>query len=186
MTLLEILGWSGTLTYLVNHTYLSLFSKWKKHIYYSGNLVAALALMISSAAITSWQAVFINGFWALVSLLLLIGLDLKKSPINPAFFYLSLAALLIWLLIRSIHEGEINVFILGWTSTLSFCAGYLLFSAGRMSVEAYLFWNTYAALMLLPQLWLDQNWPNFYLEVVWSVISAYGFIRRQQEPHIID
>ena len=70
----EVIGWFGTVLYLINHVYISLNSQYKKNIYYVGNAIAALALVLSSLVVSSMQAVIINGFWAIVSVALLITL----------------------------------------------------------------------------------------------------------------
>ena len=186
MSLIESIGWFGTIVYLLNHAYLSLISNWREKIYFSGNLIAAIALMVSAASLFSWQALCINGFWALISFLLLSGFDIKKTPVKTQWFYFALAFLWVYLLANTLKSDSLDISALGWTSTLAFCASYLLFTSGSMSIHVYLLWNTYAALALLPQLWIDTNWPNFGLEVAWAFISAYVFFRKRQEPHLID
>lgn len=186
MTVLSILGWFGTVLYLANHSYLSLVTRWRPLVYYGGNFVAATLLVFSSVAIESWQAVCINGFWSVVSLLLLCRVDLSRLPFHRSWFYLAMAIMLGVTAATFFLDTTLTIAMFGWSSTLAFCASYLLFSASRISVRTYLFWNSYAALALLPQLWLDQNWPVFGLECAWAIISIYGLFQRRQEVHLID
>ena len=186
MTLLALVGWSGTLLYLLNHGYISLVQKWKPSIYYGGNLIAAVSLVITSVFAASWQAVVINGFWAVISMLLLAKVDLKRFSIPPSWFMAGLVGLWLWLLVKSVSDMALDLTILGWTSAYVFSFAYLLFSAERMAPRHYLLWNGYAALSLLPQLWLDQNLPVFGLEVAWACLSFYGAARKYKQIHLID
>lgn len=186
MTLLSLLGWSGTLLYLINHGYISLVEKWKPSLYYGGNLIAALSLVITSVVTQSWQAVVINGFWALISILLLAKIDLKRFSIPQSWFMAGVGLLWLWLAFTSVRAAAIDLAILGWTSAYVFSLAYLLFSAGHMAPRHYLLWNGYAALALLPQLWLDQNHPVFALEIAWACLSFYGAARKYSQVHLID
>lgn len=180
------LGWLGTIIYLLNHSYISLQVNWRKSVYYSGNAIAAACLVASSFYLSSWQAVLINGFWLVISLLLLLQINLNKIAINKSVLVILLAT--IWLIIAA-HYISSQIFSftwLGWSSALVFCLSYLPFSTQKMSIQLYLAANTYAALALLPQLWLDANWPVFGLEIAWSLISVYGLIRRVSSTHLLD
>ena len=186
MTAVVLLGWSGTVLYLLNHAYISLQSQWRRDIYFAGNLLAASCLIISSVAAESWQAVVINGFWALISLLLLAKFNLQKLPISQKYLNGGVALFWLWLIAQLQQQGQFDFAILGWSSTLVFSVAYLLFSAERMAQRRYLLWNAYAALALLPQLWLDQNLPVFALETVWALISLYGAALKSTQVHLID
>lgn len=186
MTFLDILGWVGIAFYLLGHAYISIVKDWKKVFYYGGNLIAAVSLVITSAALESWQAVVINVFWAIVSILLLLRYDLSKVPFSMVAFKIILVGIWIVLIVMSIIKQSIQLDILGWSSAFVFCAGYLLFSANKMSINMYFICTAYAASSLMPQLWLDQNWPVFTLEVCWTVISIYGLISKYNEPRLID
>lgn len=186
MNLLALIGWSGTLLYLLNHAYISLAPNWKSTIYYGGNLIAALCLVLTSAVAQSWQAVVINSFWAIISVLLLANISLKNAPFTQPLFNSGIALLWLWLAAQSLFSGALDLTILGWTSAYVFSFAYLLFSAGRMAQRHYLLWNAYAALALLPQLWIDQNLPVFALEIAWACLSVYGAARRYSEIRLID
>ncbi|MGH1373107.1 MAG: CBU_0592 family membrane protein [Cellvibrionaceae bacterium] len=186
MSILSLLGWFGTLLYLINHGYISLITKWKPSLYYGGNLVAALSLVITSVVAQSWQAVVINGFWALISILLLAKVDLKRFAIAQSWYMGGIALLWLWLAVISVQAAALDLTVLGWTSAYVFSLAYLLFSAGRMEPQHYLLWNGYAALALLPQLWLDQNLPVLTLEIAWACLSFYGAARKYSQIHLID
>lgn len=183
--MISIIGWFGTLLYLVNHAYISIIKNWKPKIYYIGNAIAAISLILSSYISSSWQAVVINSFWAIISLALLMGVDLKILRFSQRFFYLVMASTLLVILGQLIVTYQLNFTLLGWSSAFAFSACYLLFCQEKMLPRYYLCWNAFAAIALLPQLWYDANWPVFGLEVIWAMISIYGAARKFEEVHLL-
>lgn len=187
--MIVILGWFGSLLYLVNHGYISLVKQWRKRVYYSGNLIAAVSLVISSLFIASYQAVLINVFWALISLLLLIHFDVSKLSFSKRFFYVSFTFFLAVIVVYALRLGVNSIEFytcLAWSSSYVFCLSYFLFCSKKLNQIAYLAFNIYAACALLPLLWLQQNWPVFSLEVCWAIISAYGIVAKLEQSHLID
>lgn len=180
-----IIGWIGTTLYLIGHAYISLLTIWQKKIYYSFNLAAAVCLVFSSVYNESWQAVVINGFWTVISLLLLLKVDLTSTKFSIRQYYAILSLFVLNLMIQSLQQSSLDYAALGWISAYVFSAAYLLFSAEKMCHSHYLLWNFLAATILLPQLWIDQNWPVFGLEIVWAMISIYGVVRKYEETQLI-
>lgn len=182
-----LLGWCGTAVYLANHAYISLVTSWRPKIYFSGNLVAATALTVQSVHLSSWQAAVINGFWMAVSTLLLIDVKMDSLKLT-AKSYFSFSALLLLTVFSSFFLIELTEFykVLGWSSAYFFCSSYFLFSATRISSRAYLSCNVYAALALLPQLWLNANYPVLTLEIAWATVSLIGIIKSYNKVHLID
>ncbi|MBD1390068.1 hypothetical protein IC617_11565 [Neiella sp. HB171785] len=176
MTLLSLLGWFGTLCYLYAHARISVLGKSADPVYFGFNATAALALVISSLALMSWQPVAINLFWLMVSIASLQCWQLPKLPISNRVLF---ASCLLMLLIGCgmLLQGSMSgIAVWGWSSTLAFCLGYWKFSAGRLQAKHYYLLNTYAAWILLFQLYQDGNWPVFGLEVVWGFISLTAFL----------
>lgn len=180
------LGWIGTCLYLLNHSYISIKPNWNHKIYYGGNLLAAIALVISSIVVNSWQAVIINSFWAVISLLLLLQMSPAFIPISLKHFYWSIALFVCVILYRSTTLATLDVALLGWLSAYIFSIAYLLFSIKKLLPRYYLLFNAFAALSLLPQLWLDNNMPVFTLEIIWALISLYGAFQRYSNLRLID
>ncbi|MDT0594372.1 CBU_0592 family membrane protein [Glaciecola petra] len=183
----SILGWSGTVIYLANHTYISVKADWRKWIYFGGNLIAATFLLIQSTYLASWQAVVINAFWMLISMCLLAGISFERIYVNAKYYYVLCAVLFSSLCITGLFIDFVHLAqLFAWSSAFVFCSCYFLFSAKRISSRAYLTFNIYAALVLLPQLYFTSNWPAFGLEVAWAAISTYGVIKSYQNVHLID
>lgn len=181
MTLLTLLGWLGTFLYLGNHAYLSLVPNCKMPRYYASNLLAAVCLIISSVFSTSWQAVMVNAFWAIVSLLLLKNGDISRLTFKPAYFYGAVVAMVIILLGYVWPFTDWLIAMLAWVATFLFCSCYLLFSAKRLAPRHYFLFNALASICLVPQMWLDQNWPVVALQIMWCLLSLVGAVNRYQQ-----
>lgn len=177
MSWLEVLGWFGTTLYLLNYAYLAFYPKWKRVIYFAANGIAAISLVVSSAALASWQAVGINGFWAAISIWLLLGLGFDWVPLTRRSLEFGVLGLLLVAAGSVYWDWRLSVSWVGWSSTFAFSLAYLLFAAQKLQVRRYHFWNAYAAFVLLPQLWLDTNWPVFAMEVAWFGISVAALIK---------
>lgn len=183
---LALIGWAGTLIYLLGHAYISLQPRWKPLLYYGGNFIAGSSLVASSLALGSWQAVVINGFWAGISLAVLGRVSLARLGFARIWLDAVFVALLGAGLAAAVVEPAWAVRILGWSSAVVFCAGYLLFSAQRLPPQGYFLYNAYAASALLPQLIVDANWPVFVLEACWAVLSLYAWSRRRWQFHLLE
>jgi hypothetical protein len=186
VSIASIFGWLGAMLYLLSHSYISYKADWNKRLYYAGNLIAAMLLIATSVVFNSWQAVVINCFWAVVSLLLLCDVKLRSLPVSPLMFRAAMVILWGWIALLWFKDGDVNLGLLGWSSAFAFSAAYLLFSVERMRPGHYFLWSAYAALALLPQLWLEQNWPVFVLEIIWAGISLFGAIRSFGQFRLID
>lgn len=187
--MIVFLGWFGSILYLLNHAYISVVKNWNSKVYYAGNLIAALSLVVSSMVMASYQAVVINSFWAVISVLLLIQFDVAKLAFSKRLFYLGFVLFVgfsLWVAnTQGIYSLAFHTY-LGWSSSYVFCLSYFLFCSKKMSHIQYLVFNVYAATALLPLLWTQENWPVFTLEICWALISAYGVVARLDEVHLID
>jgi hypothetical protein len=184
--MISLLGWFGTILYLMNHAYLSFHPRWQKGVYYWGNFIAATSLVISSWLLSSWQAVAINGFWALISVLILMNVNLRALPITSRRWLLLASAVLIIALVIWWREPERLWSLCSWFAAMIFASAYLVFSAEKLAPRHYQIANVIAAILCMPQLWLDTNYAVFFLEVIWSMISAWAAIKRYTEMHLID
>jgi hypothetical protein len=187
--MIVVLGWIGSILYLINHAYISVVKHWQPKVYYGGNFIAAVSLVASSLMIYSYQAVVINGFWALISILLIMKFDVAKVPLSKRVFYLGFVLILVWSAFSGLEHGWRSsdfYAALGWSSSYVFCFSYFLFCSKKLSHLSYLLFNIYAASALLPILWAQQNLPVFGLEICWAAISAYGVYARLDEVHLID
>ncbi|HBN13536.1 MAG TPA: hypothetical protein DD407_00755 [Pseudohongiella sp.] len=176
--ILSLIGWLGTSSYLVAHFYLALTHNPRIRLYYVVNLLAAVVLVFSSAAIASWQAAVTNLFWALISLAIVmryapqLPFKLSESWLMRPCVLLGIAGLGLSPLV--FYQG---MSLLGWAGTAMFVLSYLLFASGVIQRRRFLCYNTMAAYGLVPILYLDGNLPVFVLELAWGTISLVGLLR---------
>jgi hypothetical protein len=185
MTATAVIGYAGTLLYLVDHAYISLSSAHNGRIYFAGNMIAATCLVITSAALSSWQPVIVNLFWAGISLQRMLGgsVHILVRMDNWLQFAGGVCLLILAGSLGLMPERFLSV--LAWISVLMFAGAYLLFAAEQLQKSSYLLLNGFAALAILPQLWLDTNYPAFVLESVWAVLSFYGVLHTRRTSRII-
>lgn len=176
--MLPVIGWAGTVLYLVNHALLAFSRIERGRAYYLANGMAAALVTVSSVALSSWQAVAVNGFWVLASLAGLAGITLGVSRAASARGLIGLCGVgLVVAAVLAVGDVQHGIRGLGWAATVLFCGSYLLFAVGRMTQSVFLACNAAAAFGLIPVLVLDQNWPVVFLEVVWCALSVIGLMR---------
>lgn len=169
------IAWLGTAAYLVGHIYLAFASKLNSSLYYGLNLFGAIGFIIGSSAIASWQSVFINIFWAYISLASLRGpFKIPAIPISrwwligPSFMAILIGGIIL------AFDYLYGANILGWSGTALYIFGYYLFASASVKKWQFLIYNSVAAIILLPIYGVDTNWPAFALSLVWSIISIFG------------
>ncbi len=172
------LGWVGTTLYLGNHGYLSFHPDYKPKLYFALNFVAALALVISSSVISSWQAVATNAFWGVVSFIAIANISFsRRVSLSEIWIAAPIAVGSITGMAYAVVDYATGMTILGWAAGALFCAAYLLFTTGAIKRSRFLIYNIIAAMSLMPILYLQGNWPVFALEAAWIAVSLFGWTR---------
>ena len=179
----SFIGWVGTVLYLGNHGLLAFDRIDRGRYYYAINLCAAALVTASSLMLASWQAVVVNGFWVVVSLLGLLGRRLALVPGVSLRTLLALCCVLVVVAaVAAFANGPLGIRLLGWSATALFCGIYLLYAVERISLSEFLAGNAAAAFCLVPVLAMDQNWPVVALELVWGALSVVGLVRGAPAP----
>lgn len=86
---------------------------------------------------------------------------------------------------------EILSEIVGFTGAFLFLLTYALLQAGKMKADSisYSFINLLAALMILISLMYSWNFPAFFIETSWIMVSGYGIYRclriRRQKVRVV-
>ncbi|MEH6813809.1 MAG: hypothetical protein V7677_14845 [Motiliproteus sp.] len=171
------LGWMGTAFYILAHGWLSVLKRQPEQGYYWANFLAAVLVALSSAMLTSWQPVLINGFWALVSLAAIYHFQLPNLNVSNRRIFILVCIMFCTGVLALVLFGRTGIDILAWSSVAAFCLSYWRFVARQLSRKAYFLFGAYAAFTLLPKLYFDQNWPVFLLEVIWGGLSVIGYLR---------
>ncbi len=173
--IVEIIGWCGSILYLLSYILLAVNLLERGKFYYYLNIVAAVFVVIISLEKTTYQAVVINLLWGAISLNSLYKYIQTKAPVKPSVFrFINLFLLLICIgLIFSNTSAGIQVF--GWLSVAYFISSYFYFASNYISEREFHIWNFLAALAIIPQLYVDQNWPVIVLEIFWAAFAVWGY-----------
>jgi len=175
MLIEEILGWIGTTTYLVAYILLTVKIIAMERLYLYLNLIAASLIIIVSIAKSSWFVVALDLFWAAITLTKLINYSVKLPARSKIIFQIIMGVLLSIglnnLLLKNYHFG---ISILASCSTIGYSFSYLLFLNRLLKVKEFHFWNFLLAIILIPQLVLDNNWQVITIQIFWSAIALWG------------
>ena len=174
-----LLGWAGSLLYLGNHAAFSALKRFPERVYLWGNLFAAIMVGAGSLALHSWQSVGLNAFWAIVSLQALAGREIHVGMLSERWLRLALGLIVLGGALSAILSVRLMADIFGWASVFGFCGIYFLFANREIGRPVYFAYNTLAALLILPVLWLDMNWPVFTLECCWAALSLAAFLKHR-------
>lgn len=178
--MMEVVGWSGTLLYLVAQILLSIFALPRRK-YVLLNALAAFLVSIYSLYAWSLQPVFINVVWTALSL---VGLKVmaneiavpKQAPGNR----LSLLIMNLGAVIFFLCYGLLEMSFVLWLSWLSFwlySATYFSFIFFRLSDFWFFLYCILSAGIIIPQLYIDSNYPVIGVQVLWIFWSTVGLFR---------
>lgn len=178
---MDFLGWAGAAGYLLNHAGFSLRSDYPRKLYFAVNLVSASLLVVSSFAISSWHPVANNGFWAVVSAIALTGGRLPGLPLKlPAKHWLAVCGALAAAALL-LTDQAVAIEALGWVSVLAYAGAYLAYAARAVGRRRYLAINVAAAILQMPVLIGDENWPVLALQAAWAALSLAGLFSHAEE-----
>lgn len=173
-----LIGWVGTLLYVASYLYLTFSPAFKPSRYYLGNLLAAICICVVSLALFSWQALIINLFWVVVSFAGLkdwkLGIKLPNQIVSIAIMSVIVITSVV---IFSFFKSALGISMMAWSSTICYCFGYLLFTNQILEEDTYFIVNGVCSILIIPELWNDQNYPTVVLQIIWLIISITGFIR---------
>lgn len=171
----QAIGWLGTVLYLTSYLYLSIYKHASLLVYHACNFVAAACITVVSVVLHSWQAVVINVIWGLISVARVFEQPLGFLRFKPAYLeaVLGLCSGVALFALPFLPAFSFN--LMAWSATMAFCLGYLLFASEMVGKSRFFIYNAFAALVILPQLWVDVNYPTFAMEMIWFVISIYGW-----------
>lgn len=184
---MEVIGWLGTLLYLLAHSLLSLsvISRFK---YVALNAVAAVVVSIYSLYEWSLQPVFINVVWSGLSFWgLYVHSD--KSVQNAGqegilrHWLYSILIISVGLAAISIALVSIKsswIFILSWLSFWLYSSTYFSFIFLRMSDRWFFMLCIVSATIIIPQLYLDSNYPVIGVQLLWIFWSLVALLRHSK------
>lgn len=181
---MEVVGWLGTLLYLLAHSLLSLgvINRFK---YVALNAAAALVVSFYSVYEWSLQPVFINIVWSGLSFW---GLFLhsdenpqdtgqKRGSRDMLYSVLIIVSGLVAISVALVFIKFSLFFILSWLSVWLYSSTYFSFIFLRMSDRWFFILCIVSAAIIIPQLFLDSNYPVIGVQVLWIFWSLVGLFR---------
>ncbi|MDJ0717388.1 MAG: hypothetical protein QNJ54_24750 [Prochloraceae cyanobacterium] len=177
--IIEMLGWLGTAIYLLAYILLTVEFISMGGLYLSLNIVAPILVIIVSVPKASWSAVLINFFWGFITISQIINLTLRFPRQGKLIFQVLMGVLLgSSLSCTLVGNQHLAVTTLAWCSTIGYSLSYLLFLNGWLKLIEFHRWNFLFALILIPQLLLDNNWQVIIIEIFWAGIGLWGILNR--------
>lgn len=167
---LTVIGWLGTILYLLAHVYISALKKQDDTNYYSANLIAAIFLVIFSVSTQSYYAVFVNAFWFVASAARLLRKQLITFLVPYRFFEVLFLGIVLFGLATK------NYLLVSWAAALVFVIAYCLLTSEKVPLYRYHIYNAFAAVTMTPQLAIDHNFPVLILEVLWFLLSSHAIL----------
>lgn len=184
LTILEIIGWIGAMMYLGAYFVYATNIMPSRRQYYFLNIIAAACVIAASLGKNSFQLIFINIFWILISIAGYRSLTVPPwfQAQKPARF-INGSVIIAGLVTMAIGQIGLGADILAWGGALSFVLSYLVFAANRIGWLEFNIWNFMGASALVPQLYLAENWPGLTLEISWACIAAYSAATHRHTPN---
>lgn len=180
--MMEVVGWSGTLLYLAAQILLSVYALPRKK-YVLLNALAAFLVSVYSLYAWSLQPVFINVVWTALSL---IGLkvmagEIAAGPKRPvAGNRVSLLIMNLGAVVFLLGYWLLDISLVLWLSWLSFwlySATYFSFIFFRLSDFWFFLYCIVSAAIIIPQLYIDSNYPVIGVQALWIFWSTVGLFR---------
>tara|TARA_Y100001960_G_C14649223_1_gene814938 strand:+ start:96 stop:656 length:561 start_codon:yes stop_codon:yes gene_type:complete len=173
----EFLGWLAVSIFFICHIYVSVFNDLNRKAFFALNTLAAFLMIISSWAISSWVIVIYNIFWIIISSISFINKSKLKSLITVKHLKLLISLILILAFATLMHDMMISINILGYGSIAIMLNTYLLYSTKQLERVDYLKYDLVAMFIILPQLFIDKNYPALTSESIFIFITAFGLIK---------
>lgn len=180
--LLSIIGWSGSLLYLLAQILLALFSLSQRK-YVIINAAAAIFVSIHSLSLDSLQPIIINLSWSALSIIsILVHQPVTEQPQSNHGNWKATTIIIsgVLFLVTLALFNSINIFLsMSWMSVWLYLSSYLLFIFFRLSMSSFLLSGLLAAVFLLPQLLIDSNYPVITIQVLWIVTCLLGLFKER-------
>lgn len=178
MNFIEIVGWIGSIIYIVAYFLLTYKIIEKGKIYYLLNKIAALLIIIISIKKNTFQPVVINGLWLYISYLGYNKINLKIEFLTKNMMHIiSLIFTLVAIITYFIYERNLSFDILAWLSVFAFSSSYFLFSTKKIKERTFHFYNLIAAIAIIPKMYIFDNFQVVTLEVIWAFLALQAYIK---------
>ena len=188
MDWLTLIGWTGTLTYLVAQVLLA-SNRCQQGAYVTLNLYGSLATVIYSLSAHAIQPVAINSFWLLLSIL---GSMRERGVFSfrpwitsntATAFAIGVPAVMLacYPLIDLYFYSLDSVQALAWVSLATYISSYALFLFFGLPKQVFLMCSVMAPGFLIPSLLYGNLWPVLVIQISWLAASLAGLSKNVHE-----
>ncbi len=178
MNLIEVVGWLGSIVYIIAYFLLAYKIIEKDKMYYLLNNIAALLIIIISIKKSTLQPIVINGLWLYISYLGYNKLHYDIKFLNKYMMHIiSFAIITSSIITYFMFDSETSFDILAWFSVFAFSSSYFLFSTQKIKEKTFHLYNLMAAVAIIPKMYLFDNFQVVILEVIWALLALQAYIR---------
>ncbi len=178
MNLIEIVGWIGSIVYILAYFLLTYKIIEKDKLYYLLNKIAATLIIIISIKKNTFQPIIINGLWLYISYLGYNKINFEIKCLNKKMMHLiSLIVILSSLIAGFLYGSKLFFDLLAWLSVFAFSSSYFLFSMKKIKEKIFHFYNLMAALAIIPKMYMFDNHQVVILEVLWAIFALQAYIK---------
>ena len=181
--ILEIIGWMGSILYVLSYFLLSRQLIKKGKTYYLLNGLAALCVVIISIYKNTYQPVAINIIWFYISYLGYNSKSIKHTIVNASFMNIVTILFIIVSLYSYYCCESFTYDILAWLSVFAFSSSYFLYVTDQITDKTFHFYNIIAALSILPKMIIFENYQVLLLEFFWVLLATSAYIRHSKIRH---
>lgn len=180
--ILEIIGWAGSILYILSYFLLSYNIIKREKLYYLLNKIAALLIIIISVYKETYQSVIVNLIWLYISYLGYINKTLTfKFFTENIMHMISILFLSASFLIICFFNYFLFIEVLAWFSVFAFSSAYFLFSVKEIKEKMFHLYNFIAALSLIPKMIEFENYQVLILEILWAFFALSAYIKNNSD-----
>lgn len=186
MNFIEIIGWIGSIIYIIAYILLAYKLIEKEKLYYLLNKIAASLIIIISLYKNTTQPIVINGLWLYISYLGYRKKKLKITFLTPLIMHFITTGMIIAaILVNFIYNFQFSFDILAWLSVFAFSSSYFLYSNDYIKENIFHLYNLTAALAIIPKMILFDNFQVVVLEVLWAIFAFQAYIKSSRNNNYL-
>ena len=178
MNLIEIIGWIGSIIYIVAYFLLAYKIIKKDKLYYLLNKIAALLIIIVSIKKSTFQPIVINGLWLYISYLGYHKLHFEVKFLNKYMMHIiSVIIVTSSVITNFFFDSKVAFDVLAWFSVFAFSSSYFLFSMKKIHEKTFHLYNLMAAITIIPKMYIFDNYQVVILEIIWALLALQAYIK---------
>lgn len=185
MLIVELIGWIGSIIYIISYFLIAYKFITKGKLYYLLNKIAAFLIIIISVYKNTFQPIVINVIWLYISYLGYHNKKINFNFLNKKSMHIISAILFSISFLLLIINYKLAFDIFAWFSVFAFSISYLLYSMNKIGDKVFHFYNFLAAISLIPKMILFGNFQVALLELIWGILALVAYIKTSRNKDYI-